>query len=289
MIACEGVPSGLLVAVSAFVNMLMEGIIPDAIRPYFFGGRLVALDKKGGGVRPIAVGLVVRRLSSKLASSYATGLLAATLSPLQVGVGVLRGVEAAVHATRAFVNSMSSTDSLVKLDFINAFNCVRRDSFLEAVAHHIPDAYPYVHAAYCETSFLGYEGHVVPSAEGVQQGDPLGPLLFCLALQPVLTSCRAELRIGYLDDLSLGGDLHQLGLEVDNLRSSAAEIGLTLNASKCEVVLTAPGVQLPSSMTGFRQSYHRKPPCWVLLFSQEKPWTTFGTVIWPAWIWQDHV
>ena len=59
MIACEGVPSGLLAALTALINLLMEGNIPDAIRPYLFGGRLVALDKKGGGVRPIAAGVVV--------------------------------------------------------------------------------------------------------------------------------------------------------------------------------------------------------------------------------------
>ena len=212
----------------------------------------MALNKKAGGVCPIAVGLTLRRLSSKLVSSYASGLLANSFSPLQVGVGVSRGVEAAVHATRAFVQSLSPTEALVKLDFTNAFNCIRRDSFLEAVALHIPDAYPYVHAAYAETSFLGYDGHVIPSAEGVQQGDPLGPLLFCLALHPTLTSSSAEFRIGYLDDLFLGGELHQLEMEVENLKSSAAKIGLTLNASKCEVVLTASGAQLPPSMTGLR-------------------------------------
>ena len=131
-----------------------------------------------GGVRPIAVGLTIRRLVSKLISSHASSLLVSTLSPLQVGVGVSRGVEAAVHATRAFVRSMEPSEVLVKLDFANAFNCVRRDSFLEAVSSHIPAVYPYVHAAYSETSFLGYEGHAIQSAEGVQQGDPLGTIAF---------------------------------------------------------------------------------------------------------------
>src|SRR6476469_6070494 len=108
MIACEGVPSSLLAALTALINLLMEENIPDAIRPYLFGGRLVALDKKGGGVRPIAVGVVVRRLASKLVSAHASELLATTLSTtryqsvLQLGVGVSRGVEAAVHATHAF-------------------------------------------------------------------------------------------------------------------------------------------------------------------------------------------
>ena len=41
--------------------------------------------------------------------------------------------------------------------------------------------------------------------EGIQQGDPLGPLLFCLCVHPLLESIIAPLCIGYMDDLTLGG------------------------------------------------------------------------------------
>src|SRR6218665_2838174 len=70
---------------------------------------------------------------------------------------------------------------------------------------------------------------------GPQQGDPLGPLLFCLPLQPVLRSMRSVFRIGYLDDLSLGGkkdDVRQDIALIENLESS---LGLVLNRHKCEL------------------------------------------------------
>ena len=250
----EGVSSGLLAAVTTLVNLLIEGNVPEEIRPYLFGGRLVALLKKGGGVRPIVVGLTLRLLTSKLVSKHAASLLAPTLSPLQVGVGVSRGVEAVVHATRAFVQSLGPTDVLVKLDFTNAFNCVRRDAVLEAVLDHIPGAYPYIHAAYSAPSFLGYDGHIISSAEGVQQGDPLGPLLFCLAVHPVLSNSQAEFRVGYLDDMSLGGDIQQIDKEVANLKSVAAGIGLCLNVSKCELISASPLSSVPTSLAGFQQT-----------------------------------
>jgi len=182
MVMSEGASSGLLSGITSLVNVLMEGVVPEVIRPYLFGGRLVALLKKGGGVRPIVVGLTVRRLASKLVSAQASKLLTSTLSPLQMGVGVPRGVEAVVHATRAFVSDLQPNEVLVKLDFQNAFNSVRRDTILEVAASQISEAYPYICSSYSGTSNLSYEGHILPSAEGIQQGDPLGPMLFCLAV-----------------------------------------------------------------------------------------------------------
>jgi len=46
---------------------------------------------------------------------------------------------------------------------------------------------------------------MVFSQEGPQQGDPLGPLLFCNTIHPLLQSLEANLSLGFLDDLSLGG------------------------------------------------------------------------------------
>lgn len=39
---------------------------------------------------------------------------------------------------------------------------------------------------------------------GPQQEDPLGPLLFCLLLQPILLKLSGCLTLGYLEDLTLG-------------------------------------------------------------------------------------
>ena len=51
------------------------------------------------------------------------------------------------------------------------------------------------------------------SERGVQQGDPIGPLLFALALQPLLIQLQEskseqgiELAYSYLDDLSMAGE-----------------------------------------------------------------------------------
>ena len=79
---------------------------------------------KDGGLRPIAIGLTLRRLASKIVNRWATDRLSSKLAPRQLGVGVRGGAEAIVHAARAFVESSSPFHALVKLDFRNAFNSI---------------------------------------------------------------------------------------------------------------------------------------------------------------------
>jgi len=53
-----------LSALIAFVNLVVAGGCPTRVAPIFFGGRLLALDKKSGRIRPIAIGFTLRRLVS---------------------------------------------------------------------------------------------------------------------------------------------------------------------------------------------------------------------------------
>ena len=52
----DGSRQVLLPALVSFIGLVLNGNTPASIRPFFFGANLTALEKKNGGVRPIAVG-----------------------------------------------------------------------------------------------------------------------------------------------------------------------------------------------------------------------------------------
>ena len=122
---------------------------------------------------------------------------------------------------------------------------------LEAVHSTFPDAYSFIHASYSAPSSLYYGSDTISSEEGVQQGDLLEPLLFCLTIHPILSKCKAELRAGYLDDVTLGEELSMLANEVDLIKSRALKLGLELNEGKCELITVSPSQSLPQTFANF--------------------------------------
>jgi len=247
-----GANGELLSVLTKFVNILLNGEFSKDICEVIFGGNLLALTKKDGGIRPIAIGYTWRRLAAKCANAYVIGRMAGVFAPLQLGVGVSGGAEAAVHAARRYISTMPDSHVVVKLDFTNAFNTLRRDCMLEAVARDVPELYRFVYASYTVEPILQHGFGVLRSREGPQQGDPLGPLEFCSTIQPLLERLRSELRIGFLDDLTLGGDRDVVASDVDLIDRESAALGLTLNKSKCEIISNSLQAITHSALRGFK-------------------------------------
>ena len=115
---------------------------------------------------------------------------------------------------------------MVKLDFTIAFNSLhRRADMLQAVADRIPELYAFCHSAYRHPSNLFFGDFTVLSQEGPQQGDPLGPLLFCNTTQPLLASLSSPFNIGYLDDQTLGGPAERVLQDVLAIVKGGEAIG----------------------------------------------------------------
>ena len=71
LVNCRDSNNTLISVLTDFVNLLLSGRCPPAACTLIFGGKLLALNKKDGGLRPIAVGYYWRRLAAKCANSHA--------------------------------------------------------------------------------------------------------------------------------------------------------------------------------------------------------------------------
>ena len=104
---------------------------------------------------------------------------------------------------------------ILQIDFKNAFNSVKQSKVLEAVEKFLPSVAPFATFCYSQHSHLHFNNTYLSSQSGVQQRDPLGPLLFSLALWPIIKEIETKLpnlvqHNWYLDDGILAGTQQQL-------------------------------------------------------------------------------
>jgi hypothetical protein len=226
----------LIVSLTEFCNMCLAGQVPPAIRPILYGASLCALTKKGGGVRPIAVGSTFRRLVAKAACRTVREEVAIKLAPAQLGFGIHQGAEAAAHAARSFLSNLTDGQALLKIDFTNAFNTLRRDRMLLVIREELPELFPFISSCYSGQSFLRFGKYTLMSDEGPQQGDPLGPLLFCLTVMALVKRIKSQCNIWYMDDGAIGDNVDALLSDFRMLMDESRKLGLIINVTKCEII-----------------------------------------------------
>ena len=107
---------------------------------------------------------------------------------------------------------------------------------LESVKEYAPELFTFILSAYEQPSLLLYGDQILESSEGVQQGDSLGPLLFCLAIQPLIVKLQSEFSVFYLDDGNIGGCVEDVMHDLQLVEEEPGLVGLLLNHRKTELI-----------------------------------------------------
>ena len=180
------VPEGVnkdrnLSRLSNFFYAVINQDIPSSIRSIFFGARLLALNKKCGGIRPIAIGNCLRRMAAKLINKYANRFFKSHFLPFQFGAGAKCGTEYVIHSTRSFVENNPKA-VIIKIDFANAFNCVDRSWLLSQANKLKIPGLKFILNAYDQKSSLFYNDTIIESQSSTRR--PFGPF-------SILSRCSA--------------------------------------------------------------------------------------------------
>lgn len=210
--SAAAVSEELLSSITAVVNLWLSGKCPKVLGEYIASAPLIPLLKPDGGLRPLAIGTIWRRLCSKVAVNSVRRAMTAYLGNYQFGVGVPCGGEGIMHSANKLLEMKGTQTDLTMLliDFQNAFNLVERTTLIKEVRSKCPGISSWVEFCYTTPTKLYFNEFTLPSANGVHQGDPLGPLLFALTLHPLVckiaAQCYLDLHAWYLNDGTMIGD-----------------------------------------------------------------------------------
>ena len=191
---------------------LASGRAPPEAYDLFMLATMTALSKKDGGVRGITTGTSFRRLVAKSLARQFGEEVERVCAPFQFALSTRAGTDCVGHAIRLAAD-LDPRATVLSIDGVGAYDHVLRSAMLGKIfeVESLRGLLPFVRATYAQPSCYHWQdehGRVrqIRQHEGGEQGDPLMPLLLCLAVHKALMAVQEQLLPGehifaFLDDV----------------------------------------------------------------------------------------
>ena len=225
---------------------LANGYALPGVVEFLCGGLVLPLLKSDGSYPPLTVANVVRRAALKTLVKHRKDDNMRAVGDIQYGISRKCGVDA-LHKSAQTRLSANPESVIVAIDFEAAFQNLHRNEISRAVAKHAP-----WFTEACEAWYGGSATHVlfdevrecheIHAERGVDQGCPLGSLLFAVtirdAAQAVLNFARGlDPESGlyfYLDDGYLIVRADAVESVLQRLKQEFGELGVKIKESKLQ-------------------------------------------------------
>jgi hypothetical protein len=226
---------------ASFVGLIIDGKMPPHVMQLLQRGTLLPIEKDGGGVRPICVCEVLRKVASKVVLKITRDKIRQYFSPLQLGFAE-KGQESLFHEAEVWWKGENT--KLGQIDIKKAFNSFSRGQMLRKLKESFPDIYRYARTLYeREQRLLLTDGSFLNSFRGALQGDPLSPFLFALVIHEDLVAVQQEVNthiVAYIDDITIfDTNLGKIRDALGKLKDRFRELGLEENGNKTRIITDA--------------------------------------------------
>jgi hypothetical protein len=222
----------------AWIN---NGQLSDKLMQILRMGRLVAVPKPDGGIRPIVISSFFLKLTGACVLEMAKMRCASS----QFAINKARGAERIVHLTR---QSYAAGRAILRIDSSNAFNVTPRANIARALVNAPNELKRYFNTVYVPSAQLIVYGpnktHAkIASDEGVRQGDAASALLFCLVMDE---ACRRikEAHPGadvwcFMDDITVACEPSDAANVLLTTARTLLDLGFKVNVAKSAVAVSS--------------------------------------------------
>jgi len=219
-------------------------------------GVILPLQKKPGSrdVRPIVITPMLRRIVCGALQRQCRADLVQQIETTRDNVKQLalstNGLDKLVKIITLLHESQADTAITLQIDIANAYNTIRREAAIQAMADCAPKTgrtMRWLYPAQTSGAYTDNAGvrHQIATHSGVYQGCPLSTAAFCAAFNTVLTPVGEQYPtvqfLAYADDLHLVGPPEAVAAAYSAFCTLAhTELDLSVNPRKCRVWAPTP-------------------------------------------------